>query len=259
MAYRQDKSLLQRIRKDVKNFNAKRKALFNKGVSPALLPPKVSTKELRAGFTNRRELMDRLKELENFSAAGKVYRSAGGSRGTERLYRYNQNIALKRAGSIDRRAEKLKYSGNTRYPVMLNEAILNMQTKSETLKQDIKILTPDQLRTFLKTSFKPEVQNIRTQQFYDNFYKMMLTEAAQAGFDPDMLIDLLQQFKELTPEELLAAYNANPEFKNIVDYSNTPKRNKGSIIDDESLGDMLETLRNRMPEIIDKIRSEGLR
>ena len=259
MAIRQDKALLQRIRKDVKNFNAKRKALFSKGVSPALLPDKVSTKELRAGFTNRRDLMDRLRELENFSAAGKVYRSAGGSRGTENLYNYLQNTALKRAGTIEKRAEQLKYSGNVKYPVMLNEAILNMNTKAETLKQNVKGLSTDQIRTFIKTLYKPEVQNVRTQQFYDNFYKMMLTEAAQARIDPDILIDIVKQFKELTPEELLAAYNANPEFKNIVDYSNTPKRNKGSIIDDESLNSMLTTLRDRMPEIIEKIRSEGLK
>ena len=259
MAINYDKQLKLRIQRDVKNFNAKRKYLFSKGVTPALLPPKASTKELRAGFTNRRDLMDRLRELEAFSAAGKVYRSAGDTRGTERLYQYVQNIGKKRSRVIKKRAISLGSAGNTQYPVMLNEAILNLNTKAEYLSQDVKMLTPDQLRTYQKTAIKPEVENARTEAFYKNFYKMMVSEASQAGTDPDTLIDLLNMFKKLTPEELLEAYNANPEFRNIVEYSNTPKSNRGSIIDDEGLNDLLTVLRDRMPEIIKDIRAKGLK
>lgn len=259
MAIRENKALLARIRKDVKNFNAKRRALFNKGVSPALLPAKASTKELRAGFTNRRELIDRLQELEAFSAAGKVYRSAGGTRGTEKLYDYTQDIGLKRGRATRKRAAKLNYAGNKRYPLMLSEAVLNLNTKADYISQDVRLLSADQLRSFQKIVSKPEVDYIKNQQFYDNFYKMMLSEASQARLDPDVLIDLLQQFKELSPEELLAAYNANPEFKNIVEYSNTPKSSKGSIIDDESLQTMLNVLSERMPEIIKDIRENGIK
>lgn len=259
MAINYDKKLKLRIQRDVKNFNAKRKYLFNKGVSPALLPQKASSKELRAGFTNRRELIDRLRELETFSAAGKVYRSAGDTRGTEALYRYVQTIGKKRARKIQKRAISLGSAGNTQYPVMLNDAILNLQTKANYLSQDVKLLTADQLRTYQKTSTKPEVENAKTKAFYDSFYKMMVSEAGQAGVDPDTLIDLLKMFKQLSPEELLEAYNANPEFRNIVEYSNTPKSNRGSIIDDEGLGDLLKVLRDRMPEIIKDIRAKGLK
>ena len=259
MAINYDSKLLTRLRRDVKNFNAKRKALFNKGISPALLPAKASTKELRAGFTNRRELMDRLKELEDFSAAGKVYRSAGGVRGTEKLFNYVQKIGRKRARKLNRKSERLKGAGNVQYPVMLNEAVLNLSTKANYLQQDVRFLTPDQLRTFQKTSVKPEVDAARNKMFYKNFYKMMLQEASQAELDPDIMIQLLQQFKELSPEELLEAYNANPEFRNIVEYSNTPKSNRGSIIDDRSLNAMLVVLRDRMPEIIRDIRANGLK
>ena len=259
MAINYDKKLAQRVRRDVKNFNAKRKYLFNKGVSPALLPAKASSKELRAGFTNRRELMDRLRELESFSAAGKVYRSAGGTRGTEELYRYVQKIGTKRSRKLFKRSQELGKAGNTQYPVMLNEAVLNLQTKANYLSQDVKLLTPDQLRTYQKTSVKPEVENARNALFYKNFYKMMLQEASQAELDPDVMIELLQQFKQLSPEELLESYNANPEFRNIVEYSNTPKSNRGSIIDDKSLNAMLVVLRDRMPEIIKDIRKNGLK
>lgn len=259
MAINYTENLNARIRKDVKNFNAKRKALFNKGVSAALLPAKASSKELRAGFTNRRDLMDRLRELEAFSAAGKVYRSAGGVKGTENLFKYVQRIGKKRATKISKRSENLKSAGNTRYPVMLNEAVLNLQTKASYLGKNVQFLTPDQLRTYQKVLSKPEVDNARTELFYKNFYKMMLQEASQANVDPDVMIELLQQFKQLSPEELLEAYNANPEFRNIVEYSNTPKSNKGSIIDDESLNNMLVVLRDRMPEIIKDIRANGLK
>ena len=259
MAIRYTDKLNTRIRRDVKNFNAKRKALFNKGVTSALLPPKVSTKELRAGFTNRRELMDRLRELETFSAAGKVYRSAGGVKGTENLFRYVQTSGKKSGRKIEKRAESLKYSGNVEYPVMLNEAILNLQTKTKFLYQDVKMLSADQLRTYRTTTGKPEADNPKLQRFYENFYKMMLQEAAKVGVDPDILIKLVDQFKQLTPEELLQAYRANPEFKNVKEYSDTPKSNRGSIIDDETLTNMLKTLSERMPEIIQDIRANGLK
>lgn len=258
MAINFDKNLNARIRKDVKNFNAKRKYLFGKGVSPALLPAKASTKELRAGFTNRRELIDRLSELEAFSAAGKVYRSAGDTRGTEELYKYIQNIGAKRAGQYKKRARSIKATGSKRYPHMVSEAILNLQDKADYLLQDVKTLTADQIRTFTKTAYKPEVQNVRTENFYKSFYKMMVSEASQAAIDPDTLISLLEQFKQLTPEELLEAYRANPEFKDVVEYSNTPKSNRGSIIEDSDLADRLKDLEQRMPEIIKKIKEKGL-
>lgn len=258
MAINYDKNLNARIRKDVKNFNAKRKYLFSKGVSPALLPAKASTKELRAGFTNRRELIDRLSELEAFSAAGKVYRSAGDTRGTDYLYKYIQDIGAKRAGQYKKRAKSIKSTGSKRYPHMVSEAILNLETKADYLLQDVKTLTADQIRTFTKTSYKPEVQNVRTENFYKSFYKMMVSEASQAAIDPDTLISLLEQFKQLTPEELLEAYRANPEFKDVVEYSNTPKSNKGSIIEDSDLADRLKDLEQRMPEIIRKIKEKGL-
>lgn len=259
MAINYDKKLNLRIRRDVKNFNAKRKYLFSKGVTPALLPPKVSTKELRTGFTMRRELMDRLRELEGFSAAGKVYRSAGGTRGTEDLYKYIQTTGRKRGRNYKQRAIELGSAGNTQYPVMLNEAILNLSTKAEYLAQDVKMLSADQLRTFQKTNVSPEKQNIRNEIFYKSFYKMMVSEASQAGTDPDTLIELLKMFKQLSPEELLEAYRANPEFKNIVEYSNTPKSNRGSILDDKGLDDLLKVLHDRMPEIIKNIREQGLK
>ena len=125
--------------------------------------------------------------------------------------------------------------------------------------RDVKMLTSDQLRTYQKATTKPEVENKRNELFYKNFYKMMLQEASQANVDPDVMIELLQQFKQLSPEELLEAYNANPEFRNIVEYSNTPKSNRGSIIDDKSLNNMLVVLRDRMPEIIKDIRANGLK
>lgn len=259
MAINYDKKLNLRIRRDVKNFNAKRKYLFSKGVTPALLPPKASTKELRAGFTNRRELMDRLNELEAFSAGGKVYRSAGGTRGTEDLYKYIQTTGKKNKRRLEKRAIELGSAGNTKYPVMLNEAILNLNTKAKYLAQDVKMLSADQLRTYQKTNVTPEKQNIRTETFYKSFYKMMISEASQAGTDPDTLIELLKMFKQLSPEELLEAYRANPEFKNIVEYSNTPKGNKKSILDDEGLGNLISVLHDRMPEIIKDIREKGLK
>lgn len=258
MAINYDKNLNARIRRDVKNFNAKRKYLFSKGVSPALLPAKASTKELRAGFTNRRDLIDRLSELEAFSAAGKVYRSAGNTRGTEELYNYLQKLGTKRAGQYKKRAKSIASTGSKRYPHMVSEAVLNLETKADYLLQDVKTLTPDQIRTFTKTAYKPEAQNIRTENFYKSFYKMMVSEASQAGIDPDTLISLLEQFKQLSPEELLEAYRANPEFKDVVEYSNTPKSNRGSIIEDSDLADRLKDLERRMPEIIRKIKEKGL-
>ena len=66
MAIRYDSQLKAEIRKTVKAFNAKIRRLEQKGVSAALLPEAVSSKEIQRGITNRKDLRERLKQLPEY-------------------------------------------------------------------------------------------------------------------------------------------------------------------------------------------------
>ena len=102
MAIRYDSQLNAELRRAIRSFNAKIKRLENKGVSASLLPDKVSTKEIKAGILNRRDLRERMNQLNEFSSAGAVTESEGGLMGTDILFQYRQGEANKAVKEINK-------------------------------------------------------------------------------------------------------------------------------------------------------------
>ena len=102
MAIRYDSQLKAEIRRTVKSFNAKIRRLEAKGVTSALLPDTVSSKEIQQGITNRRELRKRLQQLQEFSSAGTATESEGGLIGTDILFEYRQGEANRAIKEINK-------------------------------------------------------------------------------------------------------------------------------------------------------------
>ena len=170
MAIRYDSQLKAQIRKTVKSFNAKIRRLEAKGVSAALLPNKVSTKEIRAGIDNRKDLRKRLNQLGEFTSAGIVEETETGLLGTNELFMYRQGEANRAIEALQREYDKIN-NIETRYPMMQGEYAANLRAKMDYLARDIRTLDIKQINIFNKNLFTPEQKSLKDEQFYNNFQR----------------------------------------------------------------------------------------
>ena len=251
MAIRYDSQLKAEIRKAVKSFNAKIRRLEAKGVTAALLPSLVSTKEIRAGITNKRDLRKRLKQLADFSSAGTVETTEAGLVGTNILFQYRQAEANKAIQQINKEYEKV-LNLNTRYPMMQGEFASNLQAKMEYLSRDIKSLDIRQVQIFNKNILTPEKINIKNEQFYQNFNRMLFFNAYKSGISPTLMNSILTKIEQLPPSRLLELYSTNPAFASVKDVYMKGKAEAGELSDEEAR-EQLEALDESLSEEISKM------
>ena len=232
MAIRYDSQLRSEIRRTVKAFNAKVRRLEAKGVSSALLPDSVSSKELQAGFNNRQDLRNRLQQLQEFTSAGETYQSEGGLIGTNKLFMYRKGEANKAIKEINKEYLKnLKI--DTRYPMMQGEYVNNLKSKMDYLSRDIEKMDVRQVNIFNKNLLTPEERNAKNEQFYNSYIKMLFYDAYRGSIDPATMRNLTDLVYQLSPQKLLELYHTDPAIRGIADKYMQYKMQNGNVSDDE--------------------------
>ena len=226
MAIRWNSQLKADLRRTVKSFNAKIRRLQQKGVTAALLPDMIYSKEIQAGITNRRDLEKRLAQLREFTSAGVVERSEGGVMGTNQLFLYRVGEANKAIEQIKKEYEKIE-SIQTRYPMMKSEYQANLESKMEYLARDIRKLDARQINIFNKNLLTAEQKTIRDEQFYRNFNKV----------------------DQFTPAELLELYATEPTFRSVKEMYEMGKH-EGQEKSDAEVEEEYEALNARMQEAL---------
>lgn len=246
MAIRYDSQLKAEIRKTVKSFNAKIRRLEAKGVSAVLLPSKVSTKEIRAGIDNRRDLRKRLNQLNEFTSAGIVEETETGLLGTNELFMYRQGEANKAIEALQREYDTIN-NIQTRYPMMQGEYAANLRAKMNYLARDIRTLDIKQINIFNKNLLTPEQKSLRDEQFYNSFERMLFYNAYKGDVSPALLRQISEYVEKLSPQELLELYNTEPAFKSIVEGY---QRNKAEVgeVDEEESKDIYQALLEKLIE-----------
>ena len=250
MAIRYDSQLRSDIRQTVKSFNAKIRRLEAKGVSSALLPDKVSSKELQQGFNNRQDLRTRLQQLQEFTSAGDVYKSEGGVVGTNKLFMYRQGEANKAVKEINKEYQKhLKL--DTRYPMMQGEYVNNLKAKMDYLSRDIQKMDVRQIQIFNKNVLTPEDRTRRNEVFYDSFIKMVFADAYAVSADPALLSEIMDLIYQIEPNKLLELYNTDPAIRGIRDIYIQLKAERGEL-SQAAVNDYLESAKSSFKEAVNK-------
>lgn len=216
MAIRYDKQLKNEIYKAVRSFNAKISRLERKGVSAALLPDRISSKNIKQNYTNRRQLRRYLASLQDFTSKGQVFKSEGGVTGTTQLFQYNIKRANKATAALSRERKKLA-DIPTRYPMMKSENISLLESKMRYLKRDIYNMDIRQINIFKRNIESTFNRNKQNAVFHKNFKTMMLSVGYRAGLDPAFLERVGNKFDRLSPNRLLEMYRILPAFS-VIDY-----------------------------------------
>lgn len=248
MAIRWNSQLKAEVRKTVKSFNAKIRRLQSKGVTAALLPDTVSSREIHAGITNRRELEKRLAQLREFTSAGIVEKSEGGVMGTNQLFLYRVGEANKAIDEIKKEYDRIA-AIQTRYPMMKSEYQANLESKMEYLSRDIRKLDTRQINIFNKNLFTAEQKTIRDEQFYRNFNKMIFFNAYKASLPPSLVASIAGKVDQFTPAELLELYATEPTFRSVKEMYEMGK-NEGQEKSDAEVQEEYEALNARMAEAL---------
>lgn len=247
MAIRYDKQLKNEIYKAVRSFNAKVSRLEKKGVSSALLPDRISTKSLKANYSNRRALRTELKALQEFSSRGQTFRSEGGVTGTNMLFQYNKKRANKAIRQLQKELNALNQIP-TRYPMMKSDSASLLQSKINYLKRDIYKLDIKQVNIYKRNIEITSKSNEKNAIFHRNFNTMMFATAYRAGLDRGFIKRLQDKMDKLPPEKLLELYRTNPAFTSVVEKYEASKNNVE--LDEGETEDTYEAIENILDETI---------
>ena len=248
MAIRYDSQLKAEIRRTVKAFNAKIRRLESKGVTAALLPDSISSKEIQQGIRSRSDLRKRLKELQEFSSAGIATESEGGLIGTDILFQYRHGEANRAIAEIKKEYEKV-LKLNTRYPMMQSEYTSNLRSKMEYLSRDIRSMDIRQVNIFNKNLLTPEQKTIKDETFYQNFNRMLFFDAYKAALPASLVSEIMLKLEQLPPSKVLELFNTEPSFKAVTD---TYQKGKAETEDvsDQDTREQFEALNERLDEIL---------
>lgn len=245
MAIRYDKQLKNEIYKAVRSFNAKISRLEEKGVSAALLPDRISSKNIKANFGTRKQLRSYLKTLQEFTSKGQTFKSEGGVTGTTQLFQYNVKRANRATAALSRERKKLA-DIPTRYPMMKSENISLLESKMNYLKRDIYNLDVRQINIFKRNIESTFNRNRQNAVFHKNFKTMILSIGYRAGIDTGFLEELGNKFDKLPPNKLLELYRTNPAF-GIIDFYKAEDA-------PDSVRDYFDSIDNTVDEEIQKIK-----
>lgn len=252
MAIRYDSQLSQQIRKAVKSFNAKVRRLESKGVSAALLPDKISTKEIKAGIRSRSDLRTRLSQLQDFSSGGDVFTSQGGLIGTPTLFQYRQGEANKAIKELNKEYQKV-IRMNTQAPMMQSEYTANLKAKMDYLSRDIQGLDVRQVQIFNKNLLTPEQRGIKDETFYNNYLKMLFYNAYRGDLSPELVRSIMDKISKIPPSKLLELYGTDPAFRAVQDRYMMNKNDAYASDEDKETKDKYEYLNQRAAEVIEEL------
>lgn len=243
--------LIKRTRHSVKNYKDKVRILKLKGVSTSAFQKVGTAKELiKAYGEDPKGLRKRLRELDEFSTKGKVYKSKGGLNLTKTVKTY-KNREIRRSQKIEQaltaRAER-KGLGTADYHL----------TRAERLTQRIENVDSSKVGSLNYAITSPEFQRLQKKVAVDNFMKGInfgLGGLDNSVFhDPNLEKRLRNRLSRLSEDELVDLMETNPTVKTLMNYY----REKDKLTEDNeavyfsggSMDELLEELDNDLPNII---------
>lgn len=256
------KSQNAELRRVVDNFNKKVKLLEQQGIKA---PEHVKVRELKETIGNQRELNRRMNQLKKFSVkSGKTMVRVGKDR--VKMSKWQRDILYANRRVAKRRLEKevgqyqraIASKSAKKAPVqaMKKEVLANKLSQLEYVSRDISSMSKSQLETAISTA-EHEVNKYRSDKnFYDNFFDMMFKDAQVTGLKDKRLSTIKNKLRQLSPEQLYIAYNAEPMLKHFVEYYSVKDFNAlQSEADEAEINKMNTNIENLLSKV-DSIVSE---
>ena len=222
MGIKYDEGFNAEIARRVKNFNAKRQRLYSKGFRD--LPEHLKVRDLKARYTNKRELQKELKLLAKFSKRGtepveRIY-TPGGAVTTEWNLQYlKQNVKSAREYFLDRYkiiASKIENMPGER------SKLDTLAHKIQILDLDIKYMNQDQFRSYQATIR----EYLRSPGLQRGGYRGFLSEVEQImrllNYPAKDINKFFNTMKQLTPDEFTRMTEESELISRIYELADSP-------------------------------------
>lgn len=210
----QDK--VKRVRQAVKQYNRKIDYAIEKGVSKTMLPKKANADTIIRELGDKpAKLRTRMKQLRDFSAGGRVYKTRGGVRTTKILFeqkRKERNKALRQEREALKKASELDFSVRDYH-----------ERRIERLKNNLDFASAKQLDLLNDSISELEDIEGRKRVAVENFklgltYVYFSSEEELQAYSPKFNERMNRWLNQLTVDEMQDLLQKNDLVKTIMEY-----------------------------------------
>jgi hypothetical protein len=246
------------IRRVVKNFNQKRNRAVKRGFK--LLPPLLSTRELKLRYETKSELDRELNRIKRFNRSGdealKIVETSGGAKAIKWEYDYLKSNLRSAIKFYDREIEEAaRFS--TPMQVTKAEYLNNMKAKRDYLNLELSQLDQSQFKTFRATINEYLHANEARANGYRNWMNEVEIIMRNLGYDNKSINKFFEGFDALTPRQFLNMYRQNSIISRIYELyiPNTDGTFELST-SEEDAKDLIDTFMEQKDEMIMKAKFE---
>lgn len=260
MAIKYTPQFNNKIRRILKNYNAKVTRMESKYPTSRNIPPHISVQGLKNNYQNRGDLIKKLNQLESFSQ-DKMSQTVSVSSANVSTNRYahesyllNKKVAEQKIQHlIDLNRAKDKQEGRFLPSHRTRSLMSNLKTLKLTNKK--KYSYQSYLASRNVASRYTDRREETDRQFFENFFDMLWANQQYSDIDPDLVQQAQDMMEQLTPEQLLEMYNREPDVSRLVEDYNLYTDTQGfSVTDEEAIRSRIrfENLMEELPALIAK-------
>lgn len=263
MTIRFDDNLNARIKRDVKNVNAKVRYNKFKTRGKGILPQTLSVKQLKLKYSDKpkEELIRQLKIYESFGrrdALDLAYPNTN-SRMSKWERNYFESNRDKTMQFYDQEIADLKriIGGRPEYHLRIHERLLNLQDRRKELDRELSSLNDDQIKGLRATYGYAERSELVKQQGFRTYLAQLERTMSALGKSKEEINTLLNKFNALSENEFTEMIRNEDLFDTVYYLISSPKgRGKYELMDDEAHAErLIDDIKNSVDEIIAKYKT----
>lgn len=249
MAIRYSKELNARLRREVDNFNKKRKRAIQRGFRQ--LPPAMKVSELKARYTVKSDLDREINRLRKFNITNALERveTQGGIDSTSWELKYLKGNVRNARDYFERELKRVskrvaKFPGEA-------ERLNNIKAKIDILDIDLSYMDQEQFRSARRAIFEYVEAPAKRKAGYRGFLSEVDLVMQRLGYSQDEIDSVLNKFNKLNPEQFLYAYDHFDIISRVYELADSPtygglKMNTS----DKDAEDLIDTLKRDADKVI---------
>lgn len=249
MAIRYSKELNARLRREVDNYNKKRKRAIQRGFRQ--LPPAMKVSELKARYTVKSDLDREINRLRRFNVTNALERveTQGGIDSTAWELKYLRGNVRNARDYFERELKRVskrvaKFPGEA-------ERLNNIKAKIDILDIDLSYMNQEQFRSARRAIFEYVEAPAKRKAGYRGFLSEVDLVMQRLGYSSDEIDSVLNKFNKLNPEQFLYAYDHFDIISRVYELADSPtygglKMNTS----DKDAEDLIDTLKRDADKVI---------
>lgn len=259
MAIKYDKNLNDKIRRTVKNFNAKVRYNKTKTRGRGMLPTTISVQALKDKYSDksRAELEKQLKLYQSFGQRDALDKTENRLSKWERQY-FQANLAKTKEFYDKEIADLTRIMGEgTDYSIKFNERLLTLKAQRKELDRDLSQLSENQIKGLRNYFNYAERSEITKQKAFRHYLNQLERTMDNLGYSKDQINSLFDKFNQLSENEFIEMVRHEDLIDRVYDLIDSPK-DRGMyelMAEEDDARSTIDAILNDATDIISKYKT----